>query len=261
MFGSGLLNAEAVALVPLQELARRCLEPPSTRQVSARNLEEPREEIRGPLAADPPFLDHRDRVWPLREVQTADVVVVLDLEGPGADHLALGRVTPATTIATTAGPGPLHEEGLPGVLDEAGPPHAHPPTVREVAVEVLEERREEAGGALAAQLVLVGHRDGVAALAKRELADVVVVQNAERIRAPGSRRGAVGVGEDRERERDQCKRGDGHATRLDCGGRHPLLLRSWTMKSGRPRGPNRGGRLTARRAVSLTRAWSSCSPS
>src|SRR3954453_19239590 len=155
MSGSGLLNPEAVALVTLQERARGCLETPSARQVSARNLEEPREEIRGPLAADPPFLDHRDRVRPLRKIQTTDVVVVLDLEGPGADHLAPPRVTTAACAATAAGTRPLHEEGLPGVLDEAGPTHAHPPAVRKVAVEVLEERREETGGALAAQPVLV----------------------------------------------------------------------------------------------------------
>src|SRR3954451_5167276 len=116
----GLLDADPLAAVLLQEGARLDLELPAVRQVAIRPLQELREQARGVRTADPLLVDHCDGVRPLRQLQLADLVVVLNLEGARADHLAPARMTAAGSSAAAGPAGALDVEALLPRLLEAG---------------------------------------------------------------------------------------------------------------------------------------------
>src|SRR3954447_1837033 len=220
---SGLLDAEPLVAVLLQEGARLDLELPAVRQVAIRPLQEPREQVRGLRTADPVLVDHGDRVRACRQLQPADLVVVLDPEGARTDHLALARMTAAAATAAAGATGALDVEALLRRLLEAGLLHVDLPPVRELAVVVLEELREQLRGPLAAQRLRVGDADLVAAGSQLKLADVVVVQNSERVRALRGLRGVRpgGGGEDGYGGCNGREHHDERAAGLHCDGHFP----------------------------------------
>ena len=104
---------------PAAELRRLRVDLPGVGQAAAGEVEEAAEQLRGAGAGEAVALQQDDPVAALRQLQLADVVVVQDPEGAGAEAAVVRMATAASTATTTTPPFRFTAKPTPGDLTKA----------------------------------------------------------------------------------------------------------------------------------------------